>query len=75
MFNAVLRNAKSRSYMKGTVKTSNGNVKVDTGNPWSEFERWGGKSWFTSHAKEEAEETVLDERAERFEDVEPDCSR
>jgi hypothetical protein len=57
--------------MKGTIETVNGKVKVDTGNPWSEFEKWGGKSWFTSHAKEEAEETVQNEHAERFADVEP----
>ena len=60
--------------MKGTITTRNGVVHVDSGNPWSEFENWGGKSWFTSHAKEEAEETIAHERTERYADIEPcDC--
>ena len=57
--------------MKGTIKTINGNVKIDSGNPWSNMEAWGGCSWFPSHEKEEAEETVADERNERFSDIEP----
>jgi len=57
--------------MKGTIETSEGTVNIDSGNPWSEFEKWGGKSWFESHCEEEAKETVTDERAERFADIEP----
>jgi hypothetical protein len=57
--------------VKGRIQTSQGEKKVDSGNPWSEFESWGGKSWFESHAKKEAEETITDEHAERTADIEP----
>jgi hypothetical protein len=57
--------------MKGTIETANGKVPVDSGNPWKHMEEWGGNSWFPSHEKEEATETVTHERAERTADIEP----
>jgi hypothetical protein len=68
---AERKRRRNRSTMKGTINTKTGEVPVNTCNPWSEFEAWGGKSWFTGHAKEESEETETHERAERYADVEP----
>ena len=57
--------------MKGRIQTIEGDKKIDSGDPWSVFEQWGQGSWFKSHAKKEAEETVTDEHAERTADIEP----
>ena len=57
--------------MKGTIHTVDGNKDIESCSPWKDFEKWGGCSWFTSHEEEEAKETVEDEHAERFADIEP----